>query len=211
MQYLYLHGFASSPQSTKAQYLRDRFAHHNHHLEILDLNQGDFTRLSLSRQIQQTAASFQDANTPVTLLGSSFGGLTAVWVAQQYPQVTQLVLIAPAFGFPQTWADRLGAEQLAQWQQTQYLPVYHYGDRQERQLHYDFFLDAQQYNLKQVQRCLPTLILHGLHDDVVSIEQSRAYATSHPDTRLLELDSDHSLNDKLPEIWQAVQQFLAFE
>lgn len=209
MQYLYLHGFASSPQSTKAQYLRDRCQERDRPLEILDLNQGDFTHLTLSRQIQQTIAHFQAAPTPVTLIGSSFGALTAVWVAQAQPQVQQLVLLAPAFGFPQTWVDRLGQAQLAQWQQDQYLSVYHYGNRQEQRLHYDFFLDAQQYDLAQATRDLPTQILHGIHDEVVAIEQSRNYAADHPSVELIELDSDHSLNDKLPEIWQAVQRFLA--
>ncbi|MEM8641248.1 MAG: YqiA/YcfP family alpha/beta fold hydrolase [Cyanobacteria bacterium P01_G01_bin.54] len=209
MQYLYLHGFASSPQSTKAQYLRDRFAECDRPLEILDLNQGDFTHLTLSRQIHQTVAHFQDQETPVTLIGSSFGALTAVWVAQTQPQVQQLVLLAPAFGFPQTWVERLGTQQLAQWQEDQYLAIYHYGDRQEQPLHYDFFRDAQQYDLAQATRDLPTLILHGLHDDVVAIEQSRDYAAGHPGVELVELDSDHSLNNKLPEIWQAIGQFLA--
>lgn len=209
MQYLYLHGFASSPQSTKAQYLGDRFTQQDRALEILDLNQGDFTHLTLSRQIQQTASCFQDTQTPVTLLGSSFGGLTAVWVAEKFPQVEQLVLLAPAFGFPQTWVDRLGTASLEQWRQCQYLSVYHYGDKQERQLHYNFFVDAQHYELAHVQRSVPTLILHGRHDDVVAIDQSRAYVAAHPAAQLLELESDHSLNDKLPEIWQAVQQFLA--
>ena len=50
--YIYLHGFASSPQSSKAIYLRDRFAEINLNLEVLDLNQGDFTHLTLTRQIQ---------------------------------------------------------------------------------------------------------------------------------------------------------------
>lgn len=208
MQYLYLHGFASSPQSRKAQYLRDRFTEQGHHLEILDFNQGGFTSLTLSRQIQQTCDRFADAQSPVTLIGSSFGGLTAVWVAAQQSQMVQLVLMAPAFGFPQSWVDRLGVDALAQWQHTQYLPIYHYGDRQEQQLHYNFFLDAQQYDWSQIKCGAPTLILHGQHDDVVPIAQSQEYAANHPQAQLVELESDHSLNDQLPEMWQLMTSFL---
>ncbi len=50
--YIYLHGFASSPSSTKAQYLRARFASLQINLNIPDLNQGDFSHLTLTRQLQ---------------------------------------------------------------------------------------------------------------------------------------------------------------
>lgn len=53
MHYPYLHGFASGPQSVKAQFLQYQFAELGQTLHILDLNQGGFTQLTLSRQIQQ--------------------------------------------------------------------------------------------------------------------------------------------------------------
>lgn len=52
-QYLYLHGFASGPQSQKARGLAARFQAQGLELEIPDLNQGDFSHLTLSRQIRQ--------------------------------------------------------------------------------------------------------------------------------------------------------------
>ena len=107
-EYIYLHGFASSPQSGKAQYLRDRFdIKAKIKLNILDLNQGDFTNLSLTRQIRQTVAAFPSQELPIILIGSSFGGLTATWVANKCPQVTSLILLAPAFGFLANWRSRL--------------------------------------------------------------------------------------------------------
>ena len=118
-EYIYLHGFASSPQSNKAQYISDRAKQEiGIKLNVLDLNQGDFTNLTLTRQIQQTIAAFPHKHIPVTLIGSSFGGLTAAWVAAQYPQVKSLVLLAPAFGFPNSWLSRLGEAQVKQWQQS---------------------------------------------------------------------------------------------
>ena len=100
--YIYLHGFASSPQSSKARYLSDRFTEIGLQLQVLDLNQDNFTHLTLTRQIQQAIAAFPESETSVTLIGSSFGALTATWVAQRQNRVQKLVLLAPAFGFPQT-------------------------------------------------------------------------------------------------------------
>lgn len=206
-KYIYLHGFASSPQSNKARYLRDRFAELKIDLHVLDLNQNDFANLTLSRQIAQTVAAFPDKNTDIVLIGSSFGGLTAAWVAQKYSQVKSIILLAPAFGFPDSWVKRLGAAEFKKWQETEYLEIYHYGEGRSLPLKYKFITDAENYDESQLTRSLPGLILHGLHDDVVSIEVSRNYASQHPQTKSIELDSDHGLNDVKEIIWQEIKSF----
>ena len=127
-EYIYLHGFASSPQSAKAQYLRDCFLAAEIQLKILDLNQGDFSHLTLTRQLQQTVAAFPSSQIPVTIIGSSFGGLTAAWLGEKHLQIQRLVLLAPAFGFLAHWLPKLGEAQLRQWQETGYLSVEHYGE-----------------------------------------------------------------------------------
>ncbi|MEO1672642.1 MAG: YqiA/YcfP family alpha/beta fold hydrolase, partial [Cyanobacteria bacterium J06631_2] len=177
--YIYLHGFASSPKSSKAQYLSDRFAEISLNLQILDLNQGDFAQLTLSRQIQQTIAAFPDLSTPITLIGSSFGALTSAWVAQQQPLVKNLVLLAPAFGFPQSWYSRLQPAQVEQWRNSGYLSVYHYGKGKELPLNYQFLQDVDKYPLSGLKRSCPTLIIHGIKDEVVPIQVSRDYSDQH--------------------------------
>lgn len=200
LDYLYLHGFASSPQSTKAIYLRDRLSSLKIPLTIPDLNQGDFSHLTITRQIKQVAAEFPPNSMPVTVIGSSLGGLTAAWVGEKYPQVQRLVLLAPAFEFLTHWLLRLGEEQLQQWQTEQYLPVYHYGEKRSLPLHYQFVTDAAQYQDEQLQRPIPTLLLHGRHDEVIPIAASRNYAASRPWVKFIELEDDHSLGNVLPEI-----------
>jgi len=205
--YIYLHGFASSPLSAKALYVRDRFSSLNIPLSIPDLNQDDFSRLTLTRQLEQVAAEFPSDGIPVTLIGSSLGGLTSAWVAQKYPQVQRLVLLAPAFGFLSHWLSKLGEEQLQRWQIEQYLSVYHYGEKRSLPLHYQFLLDAAQYQDEQLQRPIPTLILHGREDEVIPISASQEFASQRPWVELIALDSDHALVNVLPEIWQAIQIF----
>lgn len=209
--YIYLHGFASSPQSNKATYLHDRFAEINLNLEVLDLNQGDFSSLTLTRQIEQTVAAFPQGRTPITLIGSSFGGLTSAWVAQTNVRVQKLILLAPAFGFPHSWYSRLPLEQIADWRETGYLSVYHYGAEKSLPLHYKFLQDADNYPVTGLTRSPPTLIIHGIHDDVVPIQVSRDYTQQHSQVNLVELDSDHGLNDVRDRIWQEIEQFLHFD
>lgn len=206
--WLYLHGFASSPQSAKAQYLRDRCTAQGHPLTILDLNQNDFTHLTISRQLAQARASFPPSDRPISVIGSSLGGLTAAWLAQEQTQVERLILLAPAFGFLEHWLGRLGEDAIAQWQATGFHSVYHYGAQREIPLHYEFLSDARTYeNLAALTRPIPTLILHGIHDDVIPVDSSRHYAASRPWVKLIELDSDHLLAHVMPEIWEAVRSF----
>ncbi len=205
--YIYLHGFASSPQSGKAKYIKARFSDLQIPLLIPDLNQNDFSHLTLTRQLKQVETLFPPAPTPIILIGSSFGGLTSTWLAENHFQIQRLVLLAPAFGFLSYWLDKLGEEKIQSWKNAEYLPVYHYGENQYLPLHYDFLVDAANYDESQLKRSIPTLILHGLYDDVIPIQSSRNYAADRPWVQLIELDSDHSLNNVISEIWQAVKTF----
>lgn len=207
MQYIYLHGFASSPHSAKAEYICTCFAQANIKLKIPDLNAGDFSHLTITRQLTQVASQFSHNSTPVTLIGSSLGGLTAAHLGQQYPQVQRLVLLAPAFGFLSHWLLKLGDETLQRWQKEKYLMVYHYGDEEKLPLSYDFVKDASQYKEEALQRLIPTLILHGRHDDVIPIQVSRSFAQKRPWVEFMELDSDHGLGNVMSEIWQAIRIF----
>jgi hypothetical protein len=210
-QYLYLHGFASSPQSKKAQAFKRQFDLLGLPLQIPDLNQGDFSRLSLSRQIQQVQRLMSQSTDPAVLIGSSFGGLTAAWLAEQpsqRDQIEALVLLAPAFQFLAQWLPRLGPTQLAAWQADDTLDVFHYSEQRNLPLRYGFVKDAQQYQDESLKQVVPTLVIHGIHDEVISVKASRAYAATRPWVTLVEVDSDHALVDVQDDIWQLVQAFL---
>ncbi|ACK69823.1 protein of unknown function UPF0227 [Gloeothece citriformis PCC 7424] len=208
INYIYLHGFASSPKSAKAQYISSHFQSAQIPLIIPDLNQNNFCQLTLTRQLQQVSSLFSHSPTPTRLIGSSLGGLTAAILGQQFSQVERLVLLAPAFGFLELWLSYLGEDQLKQWQDTNSLLVYHYGEQRSLPIHYQFVEDVKQYSLDSLTRPIPTLILHGQQDEVIPIEFSRDYASKRPWVKLIELESDHSLTNVLPDIWSEIQKFL---
>jgi pimeloyl-ACP methyl ester carboxylesterase len=210
-QYIYLHGFASSPTSKKAQAFKQRFSQLGLPLHIPDLNQGDFSHLCLSRQIHQVQDLMAAGSEGIVLIGSSFGGLTAAWLAEQpslQNRITALVLLAPAFQFLAQWLPRLGPDQVQAWRSQGTFPVYHYTEQRTLPLQYGFITDAQGYDDTDLKAEIPTLILHGTDDQTISIEASRAYAAPRPWVRLVELPSDHALVDVEADLWQHTQEFL---
>jgi hypothetical protein len=209
MDFIYLHGFASHPQSAKAKYLRDRFTSIGINLEIPDLNQDDFSHLTISRQVKQVAELLTNQPNKVTLIGSSLGGLTAAILAQKYPKIDKLVLLAPAFNFLSHWLPKLGAEKLNQWQNQNYLSIYHYYEQKYLPLSYEFITDAHQYDNIPLSRSLPTLIIHGINDETIPINSSREYANSRDWVELIELESDHALGNSMGKIWRIIQEFFA--
>ena len=206
MHYIYLHGFASSPNSTKAQYILERFAQNQIKLEIPDLNCDDFYHLTITRQLKQIGLLLEHKK-DVTIIGSSLGGLSAAHIAEKFLQVKRLVLLAPAFGFLSHWLPTLTPEVIQRWQQEGYLMIHHYGEKRELPLSYDFVVDANQHQERFLQRPIPTLILHGKHDEVIPIKASQDFAQNRSWVELKELPSNHALGDVMIEIWQAIAHF----
>jgi uncharacterized protein len=205
--YIYLHGFASGPGSTKAKYIRERFAQIGIELQVPDLNQDDFTHLTISRQIAQVVDLFPTDGSPITLIGSSLGGWISTIIAQDYDRVEKLVLLAPAFDFPYHWLPKIGDLALNSWKSTGYLSIYHHAVQNLLPLHYDFLLDTHKYPLSKIDRVLPTLVIHGIHDDVIPVAASRDFAIDRPWVELLEWDSDHQLTDLSERIWQEMYRY----
>src|SRR5690349_16817674 len=175
-RYIYLHGFASSPQSSKARFFRKQFAERGIDLEIPRLDQGNFTELTVSGQLRviERAAGAD----PVTLIGSSLGGYLAALYAARHRTAQKLVLMAPALQFPRRFRERYSPEDLALWKRQGTVPVFHYGYQEEKPLSFQIVEDASKYE-DQPEFPQPALILHGIHDDVVPVEVSRVYVSSH--------------------------------
>ncbi len=213
---LYLHGFASGPSSTKAWYLERHFAELGYELHIPDLNLGNFSETTLSKQLEflvnlVTNLRQTQPTAKLVVIGSSLGGLLAVLLAARVPEISQLVLLAPAFGFGERILDNLGTDQVALWHSSGQRMFYHYGYRQEMQLPYEFLVDALQHNENVLTHPVPTLIIHGEHDEVVPACLSVTYAKSRPHVRLELVRSDHALTDQLQFILAEIIRFAALE
>ena len=209
MNYLYLHGFASSPRSTKARYMQQEFKHLGLTLHTPDLNLTDFSTVTLSKLLDYLNRAYLESNQPLVVIGSSLGGFLAVQLAAQSPLVQKLVLFAPAFGFSQRIAKTLGEENIAKWQQDGSREFYHYGLKRNVNLHFQFFVDAQNYSEDKLTRSLPILIFHGIQDEVVPASLSEEFMKRRSQVTLKLLNDDHALGNDLDNIWQDTKQFLA--
>lgn len=205
---VYLHGFASSPLSTKAQFFRKKFEECGVACEIPQLDEGNFETLTVSGQLGVVDRAV--GGDAVTLMGSSLGGYLAALYAARHPNVDRLVLLAPAFQFPARWRARFSEAELAEWKATGSRPFFHYAYKSERPLGYGFVADALQYAENPDFR-QPALIVHGLHDDVVPPEVSQRFARAHPNVRLEMIESGHELTDSMDRLWNETATFLQFQ
>ncbi len=208
MQYWYFHGFASGPTSQKAVFFQQQMQALGLTLHLPDLNLEDFSQISLSRQLAFLGQQLQAVEEPLTLIGSSLGGLLAALYAERDQRVAQLVLLAPAFEFAQRWQTRLGAAAVAQWREQGIHEVFHYAQRRPLPLRYGFLEDALTHTQASPQRPVPTLIIHGRQDAVIDYSVSVAYAAPRPWVDLKLIESDHALTDALPLLWDLSGQFL---
>jgi pimeloyl-ACP methyl ester carboxylesterase len=216
----YLHGFLSGPGGNKAAYLSARLAEHGLTLRRPDLNVPDFEHMTLTHAVAKVAAEVEAAPPgPVVLIGSSLGGLTALQFLKTHRagvarRVEKLVLLAPAFEFPERFVasvrQDLGPDVVAAWRAAGSLPMYHYAYNREMPLGYGFVVDLASWSDGfDAPADIPTLILHGMLDDSVPYTLSARFAAGRPAVRLHLFGSgDHGLGDTLPELWDQLRMFL---
>ena len=189
-EFIYLHGFASGPNSSKAQAFKKRFEKLNITFHVPDLQEDDFENLTLSRQIRLVQNIIdRDKTKKFGLIGSSMGGYLASLIGQTRDSVKALYLMAPGFNFLNRWRKTLDLSKTTQ----DLIPVFHYRYNKEVLLNTYLFSDAEIWESLPFKRKIPTLIVHGLHDTTVDILESRNFVSKHPGCELKELDSDHGL------------------
>ena len=209
----YLHGFASSAQSTKASYLGERLREHGMALLCPDFNQPDFTTLTLTRMLDQLDREMSaHERQPAVLIGSSLGGTLAILAAAAFgPRIDRLVLLAPAVMFGKENHHLLPPERIAEWARLGRLPFFHYGDNAERMLNFTFYEDSFRYNPFDAVFSQPALVFQGRHDTSVDPQSVEAFACARPNVTLSLLEDDHQMLKSLPSIWKGVSAFLEIE
>jgi uncharacterized protein len=145
------------------------------------------------------------------LVGSSMGGLASGWFAAKFPEkILGLVLIAPAFKMLERRWSRLTEEERIHWQQT----GTHRFEGPYNSVDHDFAFMAErsmfQINDLAPKVACPSLLFHGMKDDIVPCEDSLEFLqlSDNPNLELRLLKSgDHRLTDFKDEIAAEVCRF----
>lgn len=214
MAVVYLHGFASSPGSSKATFFAERLAAGGETFLCPDLNQPAFGTLTVSRMLRQVAE--QIASLPpqeIALIGSSLGGFVAVEAAARQPggarhPISRLILLAPAVELEWDRWSEVGPGGVERWRKDGEIEVFHYAlDRPER-LRFDFYEDAIQFDPASRRLALPMLIFQGLQDESVSPQIVQRFAQQQPAATLHLVDDTHQLKNSLEFIWEETARAL---
>ena len=210
----YLHGFASSPRSGKAAYLRERLEPLGLPLHVPDLNQPDFSTLTVSRMLDQVDDAIDAlAPGPVALVGSSLGGFVAIHAAARRAgdrarPISGLVLLAPAVDFCSGRDGWLSDEELEEWRRTGRRHVFHHADGRTYPLHFALYEDGHGHDAFAARLDQPVLAFQGTRDTVVRPASVQAWAASRHNVSLRLIDGDHQLQECLDEVWRESALFL---
>jgi pimeloyl-ACP methyl ester carboxylesterase len=182
------------------------------HVERLDLRRPSMEHLRLSAMMAHVEERIGGERDRAVLMGSSLGGLTMARVAESDPRATALILLAPAFRLAERWRARLGGEELAAWERDGWLEVDDHASKGRTRVDFGFFEELARIDDARVPYPdvrVPTLIVHGVRDDVVDIEGSRVFASGRPHVRLVEVDDGHELGASVGFICDESVKFLS--
>ncbi|WP_224364496.1 YqiA/YcfP family alpha/beta fold hydrolase [Hyalangium versicolor] len=210
-RWLYLHGFASGPESAKGVALSAHYARYGIPLERLNLRQPSLEHLRLSAMMRTVREAIGGERDRAILFGSSLGGLTACRVAEEDARVCALVLLAPALRAMEQLRRRAGEAGMRRWEQTGWMETQDYAEKRMVRVDFGFVpdlkaIDARSGGWPDVR--VPTLILHGRQDDTVDIHASRQWARGKRHVRLVEVDDGHELVASLGRITAEADDFL---
>ena len=125
---VYLHGFASSPDSSKAQRFQRELEARGVGFSCPDFNQPEFETLTTTRMLGQVRDALSLVKEgPIALVGSSLGAFVAVHAAaaDTSGRIDRLILLAPALDFGGNRLRQLGPNGIDEWRRSGRLPRGH--------------------------------------------------------------------------------------
>ena len=210
-RWLYLHGLASGPESSKGVAIAAHYARQGIHLERLNLRRPTLETLALSAMLHTVREALGGERERAVVFGSSLGGLVACRVAEADARVCALVLLAPALRASEQLRRTVGEVRLRQWKETGWMETMDYAEKRQTRIHYGFLEDLDAVETRAgdwPDVRVPTLLIHGRQDTTLDIAYSRRWARDRRHVRLVEVEDGHELVASLPRITAEADDFL---
>jgi len=201
MRVLFAHGFEGAPDGGKP----------THMIEALGWDVVAPVMSDKGWNIEQETdvlLEYIDAGNFDLIAGSSMGGLAAANASALRPDAQfGLLLIAPAFGLSEMWRTSLSAEEIEAWEQTNARAYHHHGFGHDITLNWEFMQTADKMSWPELNH--PTVILHGIHDDIVPIENSKRVARENSNViALMEIEDGHRMQEAKGHFAKAAEMCL---
>lgn len=177
-------------------------------------SEGEFGRLTVSTccdQLERAISLMHERGYhELGLIGSSFGGLLAILVAQRHPELRAIGLKCPVPDFPAMLEHEFGSNGIEEWKRTNYIPDVT-GGTAPVFLDFAFYESCRTFNAYEAAHAIksPVLIVHGEQDELVPFHQIERLKASLPDdTKLVLLpEADHQFGR--PEDFRRMTAHLA--
>lgn len=211
-RFLFLHGFASDVRAPIGVAISEHLARRGAAVDGVDLRVPSLEHMRVSAMLEATQRAIGSESDRAVLIGSSLGGLVAARLAERDARVSGLVLLAPAFRAMERWRRRIGEPAWDAWRERGWLRIHDESKDAPARIDFGFaedlvVLDGAGDGWPDVR--VPTLILHGRHDDLILIELSRQFSRGRPHVRLVELDDGHDMAVAMPTVLAEIEGFLA--
>lgn len=153
---LYIHGFASSPQSAKLVALQ-RVLGQDIELNAPDMNVPSFERLDFEAMMSLAIGEARRTQ-PRAIVGSSLGGVVALELVRRGVHAP-LVLIAPGVGIGDRWTARLPPGDPVE--------VFNHARNAQAPIHRDFFEQMKAVRPESEAPPVRVTVLMGRNDETV--------------------------------------------
>ena len=202
LKVLWAHGLEGSPNGSKPTWIKENLGWD---VVSIDMSQNGWTIAEQTKVVYDKISEIDDFD---LIMGSSYGGLAIANAANKLlDRDMRIVLMAPAFGLAENFQKIAGEKGLDEWENSGYRPYFHHGLNKEIKLNWDFMVSAQEMSWPKINH--PTVVIHGISDEIVQIESSRKIAESNSNVELIEVEDGHRLGKSLHFIPIAVEKVLS--
>ncbi|MCK4589419.1 MAG: alpha/beta hydrolase [Nanoarchaeota archaeon] len=177
-----LHGFRSGKDGSSSTVFDDKFKDDYIYLRFDFFahgeSEGEFEDLTPTEEFDDTKAAIdfvcglEQCNGEVGLIGSSLGGMVAIYVTANDSRVKTAVFGAPVSDFKESYTEIEG--DIEGWKKQGWKYTYNF-EGQRFKIKYDFFEDGCKYDFyKEAEKIsVPVLVIQGDLDESIPLEQSK--------------------------------------